>query len=374
MIDNVKNSPIRILHYGLTSNLGGIEVFVMSLYRKIDRNKIQFDFIDHEGIYFNDEIISLGGEIIKVPTRRKNFFLYKKTLKELMKNGKYTAVHIHALAVSNIDIIKIALKYNVKVILHSHMDMDLRNFKAELLHKRNRKWLENKDIYRFACSELAAKWIHGEKHMKDTIIFHNAIDIDKFRYNKSRRLTVRKELGFNNNELLIGHVGRFAYQKNQEFLITIFDEIQKINPASKLILIGGEGGILNISKELVNKLKLGDKVIFTGIKNNVEDYMQAMDIFVFPSRWEGLGIVLIEAQASGLLCFASSKVPTEARVTNNLEFLSLDQDEKVWARTILDKYKNYVRKDISSQLVKRGYDINQTSKYIEDFYLKIISK
>lgn len=368
-----QNKIKRILHYGLTDNLGGIEVFVMSLYRNINRQKIQFDFIDHNGIYFSNEINKMGGNIIKIPTRRENFFIYRKMLNEILKSGLYTAIHVHALAVSNIDIIKIALKYNVKVILHSHMDMDLRNFKAEMLHKYNRKWLEDKNIYRFACSKLAAKWIHGKKHINDTIIFHNAIDVNKFKFNNDLRIRVRDKLNIK-NELLIGHVGRFAYQKNQEFLINIFNEVLKIYSNSKLVLIGGDGGMLDVSKKLVKDLTLEDKVIFTGIQDNVDEYMQGMDIFVFPSRWEGLGIVLIEAQAAGLPCFTSDKVPDEAKVTENLFFLSLEESPKYWAEIIVDKYKEFIRKDVSNLLIENGYDIHQTAKYIENFYLNISEK
>lgn len=371
MLENSNQAPIRILHYGLTNNLGGIEVFVMSLYRHMDRSKVQFDFISHEGIYFENEIKKLGGKIYDVPKRREHFFEYKNQLKKIIRSNKYTAVHVHALAVSNIDIIKIALKNNVKVILHSHMDMDLRNFRAEVLHKYNRKWLENKKIYRFACSTLAAKWIHGENHVQDTIIFHNAIDTEKFKYNIQMRNKIRREFNFNDDELVIGHVGRFAYQKNQEFLINIFKEILHICPNSKLLLVGGEGGMMEVSKTLVDDLNLNNKVIFTGIRDDVNDLMQAMDIFVFPSRWEGLGIVLIEAQATGMLCFTSDKVPNEAKVTDNLEYISLEKNYLYWAECILDKYADFVRKDVQDQLISEGYDIYETSSYIQNFYLKL---
>lgn len=370
MIESSNKAPIRILHYGLTKNLGGIEVFVMSLYRHMDRSKVQFDFISHEGIYFEDEIRDMGGIIYNVPTRRENYFEYKKKLKEILRSNEYTAVHVHALAVSNIDIIKIALKSNVKVILHSHMDMDLRNFRAEILHRYNRKWLENKNIYRFACSKLAAEWIHGKNHIEDTIIFHNAIDTDNFKYDISVRNRIRKEFNLN-NELVIGHVGRFAYQKNQEFLINVFKEIQNIHPNSKLLLVGGEGGMMSVSKDLVKELNLNQQVIFTGIRDDVNDLMQAMDVFVFPSRWEGLGIVLIEAQATGMLCFASDKVPQEAKVTDNLEYISLENDYSYWAQNIMNRYEHFVRKDVQSQLKDEGYDINETSSYMQNFYMKL---
>lgn len=370
MSENNSKYPIRILHYGLTNNLGGIEVFVMSLYRHIDRSKIQFDFISHEEIYFENEIKKMNGKIYNIPKRRENFFEYKKQLKKIIKSNRYTAIHVHALAVSNIDIIKIALKNNVKVILHSHMDMDLRNFRAELLHKYNRKWLENKKIYRFACSKLAAKWIHGKKHIQDTIIFHNAIDTENFKYNEKIRNKIRKEFKIG-DELVIGHVGRFAYQKNQEFLISIFKEILKIHPNSKLLLVGGEGGMMDVSKKLVEKLNLANQVIFTGIRDDVNDLMQAMDIFVFPSRWEGLGIVLIEAQASGMLCFTSDKVPREAKVTDNIDYISLEKSDEYWAKYILNRYSNFNRQDVQNQLIKQGYDIYETSNYIQNFYLKL---
>ncbi len=362
------NSPIRILHIGLTGNLGGIEVFVMNLYKKIDRNKIQFDFIDYDGIYYDSLIKKMGGEIIKIPTRRSNFIENRKQIKQIINSGKYKAIHCHQLSVANIDFIKIALKNNnTNIILHSHMEMNLRHFRSEILHRYHRMWLKNKDITRFACSPEASKWIHGNV---DTTIFKNAIDVQKFKYDIKTSMDYR-ELFCIKDKLVIGHVGRFAYQKNHEFLIDIFYEIYKQNSNSVLLLVGGEGGLQDDIIQKINNYNLKDAVIMTGIREDVHHIMQAMDIFIFPSRWEGLGIALIEAQAAGLLCFGSDVIPQEAKVTDLLHFLSLEHDEKVWANIILNKWKNHIKKDVSNQLIEKGYDINNTSKWIEKFYLEL---
>lgn len=155
---------IKVLQVGFTSNLGGIEMLIMNIYRNINREKIQFDFLDDcHGIYYADEIELLGGKIIKIPTRREDYIQYRKKLKSLMKSGEYNYVHCNCLAVANIDIAKYAYKYGkTKVIIHSHQDMKLRHLKSEILHRYNRNWLKNKDIIRLACSEQAARWIHGD--------------------------------------------------------------------------------------------------------------------------------------------------------------------------------------------------------------------
>ena len=290
------DKPIRILHTNFTRNLGGIEVFIMNIYKHIDRLKVQFDFLDDcGGIYYKDEIEALGGKIIEIPTRRENIIEYRRILKKLMSSGEYAAVHCNCLSVANIDIAKIAYRYGkTRVIIHSHQDMKLRHLKSEILHRYNRMWLMNKDIDRFACSLKAAEWIHGKKVTKEgkVKIIPNAIEIEKYVYNKVTSAEYRKLLNIE-DKLVIGCVGRFAYQKNHDFLLDVFYEISKKNKEAVLLLVGGEGGLLSDTKNKVKSLGLESKVIFTGIREDVEKLMQAMDIFILPSRWEGLGIVYI---------------------------------------------------------------------------------
>lgn len=364
----------RILQVGLTNNLGGIEMMVMNIYKNIDRNKIQFDFIKYsEGLYYEDEIKKMGGKIIELPTRRESYLKNKKMIKELMKSGEYDAVHINCLSVANIDFAKYAIKYKkTKVILHSHQDMKLRHLKSEILHRYNRLWLQNKDIIRLACSKKAANWIHGKKVTANNkvIIIQNAIELEKFKYNFEVQEKYKKELGIK-DKFVIGCIGRFAYQKNYEFLAKIFYEIKKLEKNSVLICVGGEGGM---QQEIINKFKelnLLNDVKFLGIRKDVDKIIQIFDAFVLPSRWEGLGIVYIEAQAAGVMTFASDVVPEEANVTDLMNYISLNRSPEYWAKCILNKSKNYLKKDTIKTIKEKGYDIQEVANKMQKIYLEI---
>ena len=282
---------------------------------------------------------------------------YRKKLKSLMKSGEYNYVHCNCLAVANIDIAKYAYKYGkTKVIIHSHQDMKLRHLKSEILHRYNRNWLKNKDIIRLACSEQAARWIHGDSVTEKgkVIYIHNAIEVDNFKYEQEVEKKYRKEFGLE-NKFVVGCVGRFAYQKNYEFLAEIFSEIRKKNKTAVLVCVGDEGGMKEIVLEKFKKLKVMDSLRLLGIREDVAQIMQMFDVFVLPSRWEGLGIVYIEAQAAGVQTFASDVVPKEAKVTELLHYISLKKSPEVWAREIL-KYENgYVKRDTTEEIKKKGY-------------------
>lgn len=288
-----------------------------------------------------------------------------------MKSGEYNYVHCNCLAVANIDIAKYAYKYGkTKVIIHSHQDMKLRHLKSEILHRYNRNWLKNKDIIRLACSEQAARWIHGDSVTEKgkVIYIHNAIEVDNFKYEQEVEKKYRKEFGLE-NKFVVECVGRFAYQKNYEFLAEIFSEIRKKNKTAVLVCVGDEGGMKEIVLEKFKKLKVMDSLRLLGIREDVAQIMQMFDVFVLPSRWEGLGIVYIEAQAAGVQTFASDVVPKEAKVTELLHYISLKKSPEVWAREIL-KYENgYVKRDTTEEIKKKGYNIQTITKRLEDIYL-----
>lgn len=370
----MKEKLIRILQTSFTSNLGGIEMIIMNIYRNIDRSKIQFDFVDDcGGIYYADEIQRMGGHIVKVPTRRDNYFEYKKIINRLMSSGEYAAVHCNCLSVANIDIAKAAYKYGkTKVIIHSHQDMKLRNLKSEILHRYNRFWLSKRKIIRLACSDKAARWIHGKRIVNEgkVKILHNAIDIEKFRYDPQIEVQYRHELGLN-QKFVVGCVGRFAYQKNYEFLARIFAEIKKKRSDAVLVCVGGEGGMQEIVFSTFNKLGIMQSVKLLGIREDVEKIMQTFDAFVLPSRWEGLGIVYIEAQAAGIMSFASDVVPEEAHVTELLHYISLKEKPEVWADQIIRLGSSYSKKNTTQEIKKQGYDIENVAADMQAIYLTL---
>ena len=363
---------IRVLQVGFTGNLGGIEMLIMNVYRNIDREKIQFDFIDDcNGIYFEKEIKEFGGKIIKIPTRRENLLEYRRILKKLMKSGEYAYVHCNCLAVANIDIAKFAYRYGkTQVIIHSHQDMKLRHLKSEILHRYNRRWLANRNIIRLACSEQAAIWIHGNKVTQkgQVLIVKNAINVRKFKYNEDIERQYRKELQLE-GKFVVGCVGRFAYQKNYEFLGDVFSSIKKKKNNAILICVGDEGGMKETVLNHFKELGIMDSVRLLGIRQDVEKIMQTFDVFVLPSRWEGLGIVYIEAQAAGIQTFASDVVPKEANVTELMHYISLFDTPEKWADQIIKYGNNYKKEDTTNEIKNQGYDIVEMAKKMEELYL-----
>ena len=223
----------------------------------------------------------------------------------------------------------------------------------------------------FACSELSGRWLFREKAFKNNKIkiINNAIDLEKFKFNKEIRNKIREKLDILEDTLLIGHIGRFVTQKNHEFLIEVFNDIYKGRKNSKLILIG-QG---NLKKKIVKKVEelgLKDNVIFTGQINNVSDYYNAMDIFILPSLYEGLPVVGIEAQANGLLCEFSTDMTKETKVLNTTRFISLKETPENWAKIILEDYKNFKRKDSFDEMTENNFNIIKEAKKLEEYYIE----
>ena len=218
-----------------------------------------------------------------------------------------------------------------------------------------------------ACSKLAGEWLYPEKYLDRVKIINNGIDIEKYKFNLEIRNQLKKEMNLE-EKFVLGHIGRFSYSKNHKFLIEIFNEVQKIEKESILLLIGN-GELEEKTKDQVKQLNLEEKVIFLGTTDKVESYLQIMDVFVFPSQFEGLGLVAIEAQTAALKVIASDKVPLEAKLSDYLEYFSLNKNSKEWAEEIL-KYKNsYERKDMTKEIEKVGYSIKSSAKELEKIYL-----
>lgn len=361
----------RILHIGMGSKLGGIEIFIMNLYRNIDRSKVQFDFINSskDKLYFEDEIKELGGRIYKVIPRSKNIIKNRKMIEQIIDEKKYKIIHFHINTLSYYTPIKIALNKNIKIFVHSHNEWKGKNIKTLLMHKINKLRLakNNNKIIKLACSDRAGKWIFGKAEFK---VAKNAIDVDKFKFDINKRESIRKKLNINENTNVIGHVGAFRTQKNHEFLIDVYKEYLKLNKNSMLLLLG-DGKLKNKINKKVHKLEIQDNVKFIGNRNDTNLFYSAFDNFLFPSLFEGLGIVLIEAQASGLNCIVSDKIPSEAIINDNVERISLKTNSKKWAESLnLLSNKTNDRKKIVSTKMK-GWDIKYLAKEFENLYLTI---
>lgn len=363
--------PIRVLHVVTIMNLGGIETLLMTLYRNIDRNIIQFDFLvhrDEEG-FFDDEIKNLGGRLFHIRGLSPRFYFdYKTQLKKILKENHYNIVHSHLNANSSI-VLGIAKGMGVKCrIAHSHIDKSTGGLKG-VMKSINKLFINGVSTNRFACSEQAGKWLFGRAI--DFRVFANAIDTSKFCFNESIRNSIRKTLNIEDSTIVIGNVARFNFQKNHTFMIDAFTTFVTKYPDSKLLLLG-EGELLGEIKNKTSALGIGDKVIFAGAVGNANEYLNAMDVFLFPSVFEGLGIVAIEAQTNGLSVVMNHTLPRELDVTPLIYRLSLTSPLVDWAEAIWNKGSNKIdRTGWQSMVIDKGYDVQENVRFLTSFYQRI---
>lgn len=349
----------------------GVESFIMNYYRNIDKTKVQFDFIvdSDSKLVPLKEIEDLGGRVIKVPPYQ-NIFKYLKETRKIFKENKYKIVHAHLNTLSIFPLFSAFLAKVPVRIAHSHSTSNKKEWKKNIIKWILRPMSKLFATNYFACSKYAGAWLFGKKALnKNQItIIKNAINLEKFSFNENVRNEIKRKLKIE-NKFIIGCVGRFMEQKNHRFLIDIFEQVHKEKENSVLLLIGSG----NLEEEIKNKIKalnLEKCVYFLGVKSNVYDYMSAMDAFVLPSLYEGLGMVLIEAQVSGLKCFTSNVVPKEAQITNNIKFLPLDNLE-VWKKAILEEDYTQVRKGRLEEAKLHNYDIKIEAEKLCNKYINL---
>lgn len=346
---------------------------LMNLYRSLDRNKIQFDFLLHtkEECFFNDEIRELGGIIYHVkPLRLHNLNSYLKELNHFFSSNSYSIVHSH-ISVWTYFNLKIAEKNKIPVrIAHAHeahdsiWDHRLHRIPLILILKK----LINKPVtHRFACGEAAGKWMFGNSPFQ---VIHNAIDAEKFSFNPEKSKLQKEKLQVK-NKIVFGHVGRFNEQKNHSFLIDVFSQLIKEIPKAHLLLVGS-GPLKEKIEKQVQELQIENHVSFLGIRNDVPDLLQAMDYILMPSLFEGLPVSLIEAQASGLKIFGSNKISKEVDITGLIDFLEIE-NPSVWVNHIIRNLK-YNRKNMYSNIIDANYDIANNAKTLTGFYLNFLNK
>lgn len=367
--------PVRILHVLGTTNLGGAESRIMDLYRHIDRKKVQFDFLVHttkEG-FFDREIKQLGGNIYYLPSFRVyNFFAYKKACREFFATHKeFQVVQGHMTSTAAI-YLPIAKQAGVKVtIAHARsagVDKGVKGFVTKFLRKN----LYRRCDYMFSCSDLASRAVFGDKQYESgkVVFVPNAVDTKEFLPNEQMRTKIRKEYGLEDS-LVIGHVGRFHYAKNHEFILDIFAEFSKKNKRAKLFLLG-DGPRRKEMETKAKELGIIEKVIFAGNQNPVAPFYQAMDVFLFPSRFEGMPGTVVEAQAAGVPCLVADTITSQVKVTELVIFLSLKQSAKIWADQLcrmLEKQDLQKHGETKIDLSNTNYDVNCQVKQYEQFYL-----
>lgn len=362
--------PIRVLQVVTTMDRAGLETMLMNYYRHIDRNKVQFDFLKHrdEVHAYDEEIKALGGNIYTVPAFNPlNTNGYLDALDSFFsKHQEYRIVHSHLDCLSAIPL-RYAKKHGVSTrIAHSHVSKMTFDVKYPV-RAFYRAQIPSVATDLFACSGEAGKWMFGRYPFR---VVTNAIDSSAFCYDSCRAESLRKENSLV-GKFVLTHVGRFDPVKNHAFLLEVFHEIVKQH-ANSVLLLAGVGTTMEDIKKQAEAYGLKEKVRFLGSVKNIPDLLQMSNAFVFPSKYEGLGISLIEAQAAGLPCFASKGcVPETANVTGEVNFLPLNAGATVWARQILDSQKNNLRKSKNLHaLSASGYDIIEEADKLQKFYIQ----
>ena len=344
---------------------GGAETFLMKVYRNIDRTKYQFDFCINvkEKCFHEDEILSLGGKIFRIPPKTENMKEFKQQLTDVIKSNKYEYVlRITSNAMGFLDL-KIAKKAGAKVCCaRSSNSSDGAGIKSKVAHMLGcllyRKYVD----VAFAPSDLAASYTFGKKSYKNgnVHILHNAVDLDIFHYDEDARSKIRKEFSIGSDVSVFGHIGRFMEQKNHIFLAEIFKCVKEIN-SNTLLLLVGDGDLKDQFEKKAIELGIKDSIIFAGIRSDIPALLSAMDVFVFPSLYEGMPNTVIEAQATGLPCIIADTITKEANITGLVEYLPLSHSAEHWAQISMQKLCSQ-RSETKQAFVENKYDIQSLTQ------------
>ena len=368
--------PIRVLQIMPAMDAGGMETFVMNVYRTLDREQVQFDFLYHydKPCFFDDEIRALGGRIYKLTVRQDNNLpRYLRELRRLFTaHPEWRIIHGHY---SGFGMFynPVARRAGIPVRCgHSHNTA----YEPNLVGRLDRlmsSFFSAGLTDRFACSEKAGQMLYGSKPFT---VVPNGIDTARFAArDPQRRALLRGELGVTDQEILFGHVGRFSAQKNHPGLLKIFAAVRARLPKARLVLGGGEPAYIEKMQALAQELALGDSVIFAGVRSNIQSFYDAMDAFMLPSLFEGLPVVGMEAQASGLPCVFSTGVTEEVLLRPDSCRISLEQPDEAWAAVLKDADRNLPdRAQAAAQVRAAGYDIRQETLRLQQLYTGLIAK
>ena len=370
--------PERILHFLHSLRKAGSQTLTMQVYRKIDRKRYQFDFAIREDFEesYQKEIHQLGGNVYRIdPLKPLNIFSVEEQIMNVFREGgPYSAVHSHSDYHSGY-ILHAAHRFGIdRRIAHSHNTGKYTSLSIKHLIFRwvMRKWINRYASDLLAVSEPAARWLYNSNIKNDCRlkILPNAFDLDPFSNLEEDKRKQRKSCSLPINKILMGHIGRFTEQKNHLFLVKIFHEVQKFLPESRLVLIG-DGKLIPLIRSKLSEHDLLEKAYFLGVRSDIPELLNALDLFLFPSLYEGLGIVLVEAQAAGVPCVASTEVPSEADLgLGMVDQVDLDADIEEWLmeirRGVKKKKPSWENRHMA--LKKSGYDIDDLVREWEKLY------
>lgn len=366
---------IRVLQLFTVLNRGGAETNLMNYFRRIDITKFQFDFIVHreeKGAY-EDEISKLGGKIYRLPAIHPlHLNKYKSAVKKFFDtHSNYDIIHGQCSELG-IFIYKEAKKRKVPVIIaHAHNSKMYFDAKAIFRSFWKRSMMKYVNTY-FSCGHQSSIWLFGEKKANEAFLMNNAIDTARFAYNNEISKAIRKQ--FNAHKTInIIHVGRFNIQKNHKFLIEIYAALVKLNPNKYKLFLVGEGELKKEMEQLVHKSGLNNSVVFLGLRSDVGALLNGMDIFLFPSLFEGFPVSLVEAQTNGLKCFVSEYIPEESiLIKANVNIISIHEKPSFWAKQI-GKYQSVNRAEAAALISSQGFDIAINVKKLENKYIQLLN-
>lgn len=362
---------IRVLQVGCSANPGGVENMVIRYFRHINREAIQFDFLDMygQGLAFSNEIKKLGGKIYSIPNYKRHPVNAAKKISELIDKERFDIVHVHMQSAANLLPILIPLTKGLTVIAHSHSSATSKDWIKKFLNKVNLNVLRVLPVEKWACGSRAGTWMWGN-YFDEKNLIPNAIEFEQFEYNDDIRKEIRSLCGFDEENIVIGYVGRFGEEKNIFFILKLFEKLCRKSKKYRLLTVGGNG-IYGEFLNQIEEMNLKKYYYSAGIQENTSKWYQAMDVFLLPSLFEGFPIVCVEAQASGVMCFVSEKVSSEIKLTSNLNFYPINYgDETAWVEAI-DKISHYKRDNIN---FPNEYKIEHAIKILELKYLELSKK
>lgn len=371
------SNPIRVLQVSWGMERGGAETLIMNIYRHIDRSKVQFDFLLSAGYKtaYEDEITALGGKIYHIKRfLGYNRFSYDKALRNfLSEHPEHIIIHDHLMDSAS-ETFRVAKKMGRICVAHSHIAKTKKNV-SSLIRFFFRHNLWKQADYRFACSTSAGKWLYRDK--VEYTVLNNGIETEKYRYNKKKREEKREELTIKTSTVVVLNIGRMVEQKNQSRVLDIFCLFHSIHADSKLI-IAGKGELEEKLRKRAENLSIENDVLFLGERDDIPDILSASDLLLFPSLFEGLGIVLIEAEANGLISLFSSHLPHEVDLDNDLFYrVALSESNNTWVEKMEEALmkENKINREEKYKLVEeKGYDIKESADKMERFYLAIAGK
>lgn len=356
----------KIMVLGMSSQIGGVESYIMNWFRNIDRNTFKCYFLYTNGIAYQDELTALGGNLIRIEVSRHRPFEYVIYVRELFRKYKFDVIYYNTCDIMSMDMILFGKKYGVPVrIIHTHSSSNI--VKPNFLHRCTEKWcrkhLEQYATKLLACSEAAGQWMFENKTFE---IVKNGIDVRKYSYSQRIGEEIRDQLGIH-NKLVIGFVGRLGEEKNPVFLVDIFAKIKE-KMSDAVLMIIGTGDLRNNMEQRAKESGVYDSIYFLGVRTDVCKLMSAMDRLLLPSKFEGFPFVLVEAQANGLPCITSTNVSEESNITSEVKYIPLEADLEKWADIVLHHKLKLKREEYADIVQSKGFDIMTTVDVLEKYF------